>query len=163
MSDVVHLHEKRARSFNITICDDPNCRAVHIQLIDEREHCFAGMTINADNVDEVIDGLRHMAEQVRAKCPAPANASRLTFEEMDAPFPGQRLWGCRWRQWSFVIEWQPSLNYSASWKTAIALVPASANRIEPDGGFLTLAEAIVACEAKAAELVAGDEKQPRVP
>jgi len=77
---------------------------------------------------------------------------RLYFKRMSAPFPNQSLWGCRWKRWSFVIEYQPALRYSASWKDAQSLAPSSANRLDKPDGFPTIEEAVAACEAKAAEL-----------
>jgi hypothetical protein len=63
--------EPRARSFNITMCDDPHCQAVHIQLCDADGLVFAGMTVAVNHVDGFVDAVKHTADRVRHKFPPP--------------------------------------------------------------------------------------------
>lgn len=43
------MTEPRAHHYRISVCEDPNCTAVHISLFDKDDKIFAGMTLKSDD------------------------------------------------------------------------------------------------------------------
>lgn len=74
----------------------------------------------------------------------------LRFEPMPIPELSGRplvdaLWGCRARQWSFIIGFIEGYGYSASWKNAKFTGPQSRNEIDGTP-FTTFVAAENACK-----------------
>lgn len=76
----------------------------------------------------------------------------MKFVEMQAPFPGMRMWGSKSDSLTFVIVYEPDdgpgHGYTASWKNIF--IKSTSNYI--GSNYETFAEAKKACEDKAKEL-----------
>ena len=53
-----------AHSIGIGTCPDPACRAIHVQLFDEQDCPHAQLTINCENVEDVIADLRAVRDRM---------------------------------------------------------------------------------------------------
>jgi hypothetical protein len=55
-----------ATSLKIGLCDDKKCKAIHIQLFDERGECYAYGTLGVEHVPIFTKRMQDLAYEVAA-------------------------------------------------------------------------------------------------
>lgn len=60
-----------ADTIEITSCENPKCRAIHIALLDEAGECFAQAVVGIADIPALTDKLRDFAYAIAAMTEGP--------------------------------------------------------------------------------------------
>jgi hypothetical protein len=58
------MTHRSAYSYQIGLCDNPKCRAIHLDLFDERGEMFAVATIGVESVFPLTETMKNLAYQI---------------------------------------------------------------------------------------------------
>jgi hypothetical protein len=72
----------------------------------------------------------------------------LTFSTIQAPFPGMPMWGAKAFGRSYIISYQPTYGYAASWATSTGTEERRLTQPLPGSPFQTFTEARKACDVE---------------